>query len=315
MVLLIIAVLLIAALVGVFCARESVFSIFKARKTQYDVDDYGYTGYDSILLRTDRSIYYEEELMIGMLINLSPHAIEVKRGEPQVYELTTFGWLPPMGAVMPRRGYSLTYEKGWVQSGCVLPINMNFYEEKVLEKLPSWKMLELQYFHDGNEYVIYSNEILIVESTQPSRFRMPPSDLPNTLSINTEILEPYVVALTNNSKVVLWFNPLCSDIEVDVNRPERYPLYTILQRQSGEGTWQVLRPDKERCTIVRKAIRIEPGDMVELFVGDGQPPPDELDPGVYRWHLVNYIDPFPECNTYNACFQSGVHLFTSTFEP
>jgi hypothetical protein len=176
-------------------------------------------------------------------------------------------------------------------------------------------MFELQYFYDGNEYVVYSNEILIVESSQPSRFRVPPSDLPNTLGIYTEIVKPYVVALTNNSKVVLWFNPLCSDIKVDVNRPESYPLYTMLQRQSGEGTWQVLRPDEERCTTIREAIRIEPGETVELFVGDGQPPPDELDPGVYRWHLVNYIDPFPECHVYNTCFMSGVHVFTDTFEP
>jgi hypothetical protein len=314
MVFLIIAVLVVA-LIGAFCARKSISSVFKAEDARYDADDYGYTGYDSILLRTDRMIYDEDEIVIGMLINLSPHAIEVRRGGPLIYELTASSWLPPIGAVMPRRGYSLTYEKGWVQPGSVLPINTSFYGEKVLTKPPNWKMLELQYFYDGNEYVVYSNEILIAESSQPSRFRMPPSDLPNTGGINTEIVAPYVVALTNNSKVILWFNPLCSDIEVDVNRPERYPLYATLQRQSSEGTWQVLRPDKERCTIVKEAIRIEPGETVELFVGDGQAPPDELDPGVYRWHLVNYIDPFPECYAYNACFLSGVHLFTDTFEP
>lgn len=310
MVLLIIAVLVVA-LIGALCARESISSIFKAERAQYDVDDYGYVGYDNILLRTDRMIYYEDEFMIGMLINLSPHTIEVRRGEPLLYESSGLAWMPPMEAGMPRRGYSLTYEKGWVQSGCMLPINMDFHAET---RAPRWKMLELQYFHDGKEYVVYSNEILIVESPQPSRFRTPPSNLSNSLGI-TEIVEPYVVALTNDSKVILWFNPLCSDIEVDANQPEYYSLYATLQRQSGEGTWQVLRSNKERCTMVREPMRIEPGKTVQLFVGDGYPSPDELDPGVYRWHIVNYIDPFPECNAYNACFLSGVHMFTDTFEP
>lgn len=314
MVFLIIAVLVVA-LVGAFCVRESISSVFKAEDARYDADDYGYTRHDSILLRTDRRIYHKDELVIGMLINLSPHAIEVRRGGPRLYVSSGLNWMPPMGAGMSNPGYSLTNKKGWVQPGSVLPINTSFYEATGLTIPPSWKMLELQYFYDGNEYVVYSNEILIVESSQPSRFRMPPSDLPDTLGINTEIVEPYAVALTNNSKVILWFNPLCSDVEVDVNQPADYSLHATLQRQSDEGTWQVLRPDKDHCTMVKDAIRIEPGETVQLFVGDGQPPPDELDPGVYRWHLVSYIDPFPECNAYNACFRSGVHLFTDTFEP
>jgi hypothetical protein len=80
-VLLIIAVLLVVAPIGAFCARESISSIFKAQGARYEVDDYGYIGYGSILLRTDRMIYNEGEFMIGMLINLSPHAIEARRGE------------------------------------------------------------------------------------------------------------------------------------------------------------------------------------------------------------------------------------------
>ena len=123
------------------------------------------------------------------------------------------------------------------------------------------------------------------------------------------------MALKNDTKLVLWFNPLCSDVEVDVGSRIGYSYYPVLQRQSGEGTWQVLRSDEERCTTVKEPIRIGPGRKVRLFVGDGYPAPDELEPGVYRWHMVIFIDPFPECNCDQCCFLSGAHLFTETFEP
>lgn len=307
-----IAILFVVVLIGALCADGHTF---RASRACYNADDY-YTTYDGILLRTDRRVYDEDDVMIGMLINPSPHAIEVRRGEPLIYKLTALGWLPPMGTIWTMLAYPRAYEQGWVQPGGVLPIDMSFLRAKTPPKSLSWKMLELQYFYDGNEYVVYSNELVIDESSQPSRFRTPPPDLINALSVHTEIVEPYVVALTNNSKQVLWSNPLCSDVKADVGYPTDYTSYATLQRQSGEGTWQVLRPNKKRCMTVRRPIRIGPGETVRLFVGDGYPAPHELNPGVYRWHLVNFIDPFPECNCQpSCCFLSGAHLFTETFEP
>ena len=306
--------ILLAILVGLLYAGDS---IFRTGRILYNVDDYGYVTSDSILFRTDRRIYDEDDLVIGMLINLSPHAIEVRRDEPLIYELNNYGWLPPMGTIWTTLAYPRAYEKGWVQPGGVLSIDMTFLWAKTLTKLPRWKMLELQYFYNGNEYVVYSNELMIGESSQPSRFRTPPRGIINVLSVRAEVVEPYAVALTNNSKHALWFNPLCSDVELDVGRiADDYPYYPVLQRQSGEGTWQVLQSDGERCTTVKGPIRIGPGEKVQLFVGDGYPAPDELEPGVYRWHLVIFIDPFPECNCQpSCCFLSGAHLFTKTFEP
>ncbi len=180
-------------------------------------------------------------------------------------------------------------------------------------------MLERQYFYDGNEYVVYSNELVITESSQSSRFRTPPSDIINAPSVRAEVVEPYVVSLTNNSGNALWFNSICSSVDSnDYSTNDLinfYPLYATLQKQSGEGTWQVLRPNEEQCMAASTPIRIDHKETIQFFLGDGYPASHELDPGIYRWHLVNYIDPFPECNPRPGCFMSGTHLFTKTFEP
>jgi hypothetical protein len=315
-ILVVIVIFLVIVLIGVLCAGDSISGIFRIEKILYASDDYGYITSDSILFRTDRMIYDEDDLMIGALINLSPHTMEIGRDEPLIYKLTNFGWLPPMGVTWTMLVYPPAYEEDWILPGGVLSINMSFLWAKTPPKSPSWKMLEQQYFYNGNEYVVYSNEIVIIdESSQPSRFRVPPPGLINAPSIRTEIVETYVVALTNNSTKALWFNPLCSDVEVEADYPTDYFPYATLQRQSGEGTWEVLRPSKKQCTTLKEPVRIGPGETVQLFVGDGYPAPYELEPDVYRWHLVNYIDPFPECHVQSGCILGGAHLFTETFEP
>ena len=312
-------VILLAAVLLVAVLGVDGGVLFKADKILYNVDDYGYVTPDSIFLRTDRTIYVEHEIMIGMLVNLSSHAIEIRDHEPLIYELSEFGWKPPIGTIWTMLAYSSPHEKGWVQSGDVLPISMGFFRAKTVAEVPRWNILEGQYFHNGNEYVVYSNELVISESSQSSRFRTPPTDIINAPNVRTEVVEPYVVSLTNNSGKALWFNSICSSVNPnDYSTNDLinfYPLYAILQKQSGEGTWQVLRPNKEQCTAVSAPIRIDHKETVQFFLRDGYPASHELDPGVYRWHLVNYIDPFPECNPRPGCFFSGAHLFTETFEP
>jgi hypothetical protein len=200
------AVLLITVLVGVFCVNGNI--LFGA--DEYSADDYSYTTRNSILLRTDRMIYEKDDFMVGVLVNLSSHPIEIRSDEPLIYELSEFGWLPPMGTIWTMLSCPDALEKGWVQPG--------------------------------------------------------------------------------------------------------YASHAILQRQSGEGTWQVLRPDRAGCKEVGDPIRIGPRRTAQLFVGEGYLPLDELEAGIYRWHLVNYIDPFPECNAQPGCYLSGAHLFTETFE-
>ncbi|MDY7079579.1 MAG: hypothetical protein SXV54_22065, partial [Chloroflexota bacterium] len=68
-------VILLAAVLLVAVLGIDGGVLFKADKTLYSVDDYGYVTPNNIFLRTDRTIYVENEIMIGMLVNLSSHAI------------------------------------------------------------------------------------------------------------------------------------------------------------------------------------------------------------------------------------------------
>lgn len=316
----IVIVILTVVLIAVLGFHERLSScFFRTKEAFYQPDDYGYIACesDSIFFRTDRRIYDQDDPMIGMLVNLSSHTMEIETWEPLIYELTGLGWMPPMETIHTMQIYPSAYNEDQVQPGAVLPLDLSFLRTKSPpEGPPRWRMLEQPYSYDGNEYVIYSNEIMIGEFSQPARFRAPPDDIVEALSVQVEIVEPYVVALKNDTKLTLWFNPLCSDVKVDVGYTTDYPYYPVLQQQSSEGTWQVLRSDEERCTTVKEPIRIGPGKEVQLFVGDGYPALDELEPGVYRWHLVSFIDPFPDCNCRpDCCFLSGAHLFTQTFEP
>ncbi len=302
------AILVVAVLVGVFCVHDN--TLFG--KNEYSADDYGYITRNSILLRTDRMIYEKDDFIVGMLVNLSSHPIEIRSDEPLIYVLSEFGWLPPMGTIWTMLSYPNALERGWVQPGSAVPVIMDFFQVKTFSELPRWRMLEQQYFYNGEEYVVYSNELVFSESSQPSRFQTPPQDLVNTWSIRAEVVEPYVVSLTNNTKTAIWFAPVCFEVEPDY--PTDYASHAILQRQSDEGTWQVLRPDRADCEGLSAPIRIGPRRTEQLFVGEGYLPLDELEAGIYRWHLVNYIDPFPECNAQPGCYLSGAHLFTETFE-
>jgi hypothetical protein len=310
-----IAAVVLSIVVAIFlhCVDGSV--LLRVRRTFYNVDDFGDISHDHILLRTDRMIYDENDSRIGLLVNLSPHTIEVKSQEPLIYVFHPNGWQPAIGNMYTMVSYPHAYEKGWIQSGSVLPIDMSFVRVKTVIEASLWKMLELRYFCEGKEYVVYSNEFVTNESSQSSRFRTPPSHTADTLAVTADLVEFDVVSFTNNWQRDLGFVSICSDVNPFGGYPgTAYPKHTTLQRQSGEGTWQVLRPSKIHCTTVRDPIIIEPGDTAILPVGDGYSDLTTLESGVYRWHLVTYVS-FPECNPWPCSDLAGAHLFTETFEP
>jgi len=263
-----------------------------------------------ILFRTDRRVYDRDDYIRGALLNLSRHAIEVRASEPLIYELTDFGWIPPFFGYSSFYVCPRAYEPGWMQSGSVLSVDMSFVEAKASEQ--RWILLEQQYFYDGNEYVVYSNMFVIDRSGQPPIFRTLPAGLIEIPSIRADVIEPYVISLSNGAIQAIWFNPICSDINVDDWPTDYYPFAT-LQRQTGEGTWQVLRPDRSECSTASEPIRIGPGETLQLSLAGEYSPSSMLEPGTYRWHLVYYPVPFSQCSDLCKELFSG-HLFTGAFD-
>lgn len=261
-----------------------------------------------ILFRTSRRVYDRDDYIRGALINLSRHDVEIRSSEPLIYESSDFGWVPPF-FFFTFVYYPRTYEPGWVQSGGVLPMDLAVVEVKASDQ--KWIQLEQQYFYNGNEYVVYSNRLVIDKHKQPPILRTPPTGLIEAPSIRADIVELYVVSLSNEAAKDVWFNPICSDIDPD-DLSDDYSLGATLQRRTSEGTWQVYRADSSQCRAISEPLRIKRGETVDLFLGDGYPTSDTFEPGVYRWHLVYYVDPFPQCD--HLCELQGAHLFTETFE-
>jgi len=173
-----------------------------------------------------------------------------------------------------------------------------------------WLLLEEYYFYNENEYVVYSNRFVITQTSQLPIFRSPPPGLAQTVIIRTDVLDPYTVSLTNNWTKAIWFNPFCSAINFDYDTGDHR--FATLQRQTNEGTWQVIQPDSLRCGMNDQPTRIGPGEAVQISLRDGYPVSNSLGSGVYRWHLVYYIDPFPVfCDV--QCAVGGIHLFTEPF--
>jgi len=311
-VLVVVTLLAVSVLLGVCCLRNC--DLWKVKNRGYEIDDYGKITGTSIFLRTDRVIYDEGDWnrMVGMLVNLSPHPIEIRSYEPLAYKLSESGWWPPVGAYETLNIYPPAYEEGSVAPDSVLPIYMGFALSKTSTAVPGWMILEQPYFYNEEEYVVYSNEFAFSETDQPARFRAPP-DFTEVPSVYAEVVRPDRILLVNNTDDDLWFNPICSDL--DVEDYLRYPSYPTLQRHSGEGTWQVFRPDEALCTTVSEPLKIAPGEQSQIALEEGYSVLDELEPGLYRWHLVYYKGNFPDCYAMRpGCLVIGVHLFTSTFE-
>ncbi len=261
-----------------------------------------------IFFRTYRSAYSISEGGVrGVLINLSRHPIDIRSSEPLFYGLGDVGWGPPFPYTI--RSYPQVQEPSLVQSGHVLPINVGFSQAEDMQHI--WLMMEERYFYNGNEYAVYSNRFVISSSSQPPIFRVPPAGLVEAASIRADTVAPYTVLLNNRSKRAVWFNPVCSVFNQE--RTSLYP-FIALQKQTLEGTWQIIVPDRSRCTMTSESVRIGPGEMVPLSLQDGYPVSTKLESGVYRWHLVYYLnDPVPlECDA--LCKQGGIHLFTEPFK-
>jgi len=261
-----------------------------------------------VLFRTCRSVYGSSEGDVGgALINLSKHAIDIRSSKPLLYGLTDFGWAPPFPFTM--QVYPQAQEPGLVQSGQVLPIDLSFAQAADMEQM--WLMMEERYFYNGNEYAVYSNRFVISPSSQPPIFRSPPANLVEVISIRADMVDPYGALLSNHSKRAVWFNPVCSAINQE--RVSPYP-FIALQKQTHEGTWQIIPPDRSECTMTSEPVRIGPGEMTHLSLQDGYPVSATLESGVYRWHLVYYFNnPVPlECDA--LCAQGGFHLFSEPFK-
>lgn len=260
-----------------------------------------------ILFRTDKAVFDRGDDVKGALINLSRHAIEIRSSEPLIYQLFSDGWRSSLlhCSTCPSPP---TYEPGWVQPGSLLRIDISFIERAVEQR---WILLEQQYFYNGNEYVIYSNRLVLDNgSSKPLILRRPPS-VNQVPSIRANVVEPYTVSLSNGSTQAIWFNPFCSGVGAD-DWPTDYDPFATLQRRTGEGTWQVLRPDRSQCIIISESTLIEPGETVRLSLEGKYLPPHALQSGVYRWHLVYYPEPFPQCD--DLCKEMSRHLFTETFK-
>lgn len=263
-----------------------------------------------ILFRTDRRIYDKGDHIRGVLTNLSRNTIEIRSSEPLIYELTSVGWTPPFFLYSSLYTCPHANQAGWMQPGSILSMNMCFLERKATEN--TWILLEQQYFYNENEYVVYSNRLVIDKFSQPLVFRTFPVGVIEVPDIRGDILNPYTVFVSNKSAQVIWFNSFCSDVDVDEWLTDYYPFATLQQRTS-EGTWRVFRPDRSQCRTVSESIRIRSGETVELFLGDGYPASDVFEPGVYRWHLVYYPVPLSQCDDTCRKVSSG-HLFTDAFE-
>ncbi len=261
-----------------------------------------------ILFRTCRSVYREGEGDAGaVLINLSRHPIDIRSSKPFLYGLGDVGWGPPFPFTM--QVYPQPQKLGLVQSGQILPIDLGFAHAADMEQM--WLMMEERYFYNGNEYAVYSNRFVISPSSQPPILRSPPPGLREVMSIRADTVAPYTVLLNNHSKRAVWFNPVCSTFNQE--RTSLYP-FIALQKQTLEGTWQIIEPDRSQCTMASESVRIGPGEMVPLSLQDGYQVSTKLESGVYRWHLVYYLnDPIPlECDA--LCKQGGIHLFTEPFK-
>lgn len=261
-----------------------------------------------ILFRTCRSVYSISDVDArGVLINLSRHPIDIRSSEPFLYGLSDFGWAPPFPYTISV--HPPVQKPGLVQWRQILPIKVGFALAEDMQHI--WLMMEERYFYDGNEYAVYSNRFVISPSSQPPIFRAPPAGLVEVASIRADTVAPYTVLLNNHSKRAVWFNPVCSTFNQE--RVSPYP-FIALQKQTHEGTWQIIEPDRSRCTMTSESVRIGPGETARLSLQDGYPVSATLESDVYRWHLVYYLnDPVPlECDA--LCKQGGLHLFTEPFK-
>jgi hypothetical protein len=269
---------------------------------------------EGVFLRTDRSIYDEESWgkMVGMLINLSPDTLTIEDSSIYVYQLRNLGLGPPKGTEgTTLRGYMGVVAESLdsnVTSGSAQSIEMIWYQTLVDTFDLKWLVLGLTYFEDEREYVIYSNRIGYVDSTlTPSQ-----SEPPNTLRVGIDLDAPYLLSFTNDANEIIWFNPICSDFPISSSY---FRLgVTTLERYSGYGTWEVIRPDRQRCTEIISPIRIDPCRRVSVALSDGYPSWEELSPGTYRWNVVYYAE---ANSTFLDHALSGYyerHLFTKTFQ-
>lgn len=265
---------------------------------------------EGVFLRTDRIIYDEESWgkMVGMLINLSPDTLTIKDNLPHEYQLRELGLGPPRGTELTLQGCFVDSIKGSLSSGAARSIKMDCYQTFMRPFELEWGMLGLTYFVDGREYVAYSNRIGYVDSTlAPSQ-----SEPPNTLRVGIDLDTPYLLSFINDANEIIWFNPICSDFPISSSY---FRLgVTTLERYSGHGSWEVIRPDRQQCTEIISPIRINPCRRVPVALSDGYPSWEELSPGTYRWNVVYYA----EANTtFLDSALSGYyerHLFTKTFQ-
>ncbi len=98
------------------------------------------------------------------------------------------------------------------------------------------------------------------------------------------------VTFENHSTTSKWIVPLCAGeiLEEAPDVPGWYP-YTTLERVTEWGTWEVIVPGIQRCARDVAPIEIprESTKKIALWEGVGFDV-EELEPGLYRWHLVFY---------------------------
>lgn len=265
---------------------------------------------EGIFLRTDRIIYDEESWgkMAGMLINLSPDTLTIEDNFPHIYQLRELGLGPPRGTEHTILGFFIEGIKGDLNPGVMWSIKMHYFQVLMQPSELEWGMLGLTYFVDGREYVVYSNRIGYVDSTlAPSQ-----SELPNTLRVGIDLDTPYLLSFTNDANEIIWFNPICSDYPISSSY---FRLgVTTLERYSGYGTWEVIRPDRQRCTEIISPIRINPCRRVSVSLSDGYPSWEELSPGTYRWNVVYYAEGNTTFLDHALSGYYERHLFTKTFQ-
>ena len=135
------------------------------------------------------------------------------------------------------------------------------------------------------------------------------------VSVSPDPSRSLAFALSNNSEAALWIPVNCMP---DTRPANAHPFsdddYLSLQRQTPEGTWQVIRGIAKLCSMKDDPLRVESGQTVIVDASAAfQSLEAQLGLGNYRWDIVFYLEQEDNgAGTFDL--REGRHVFSPVFQ-
>ena len=253
---------------------------------------------EGIILQTNAEHYNPQEglTMSASLRNCSENTISgTTLSKLKIYFQEPMGWRQ-LGTTGSCRFVDRT-EEPVLQSGRIREWNIGDLAYcHGLDRRTGFFVLASEYTRPGldGKFVVFSNEFVISDN--------PGLEQDWDVWVSLENPERGQVRFHNNRPEgavwgTIWFVPLCAEDNLSDRRrlpatdwSRRRELYSTLQRQTAEGTWQVILPDPTECLDAFPSVEIEPGTSVRIELWQGYPV-DWLDlpAGTYRWDIVYFL--------------------------